>query len=199
MKRVRFAAWYPIAVAASLVPATVSAQALAISFDELQGVLKGGQSVVITDNGGATTNGEFTSLSAAGLEFASVPRFGFGVPERRMLAEGAVSQIGVADSLQNGFSIGVAVGVGAGLALVAASYSGGGGDVTTGQYAGLFGLLGGAGGGLVGAAVDASLKAVVYRTSPPQGSLTLSPLVGKPNKACSPHSGSDESCGTVVR
>ena len=94
---------------ALLLVAPVRAQQVATSFEELQALVKPGDTIYVTDTGGVTIKGKLAGLSASALELrvrrdASVPPLG--------LSERNVNHIVVErfDSLWNGTLIGLAVG-----------------------------------------------------------------------------------------
>jgi hypothetical protein len=91
-------------VAVALFPGDVRAQTVARSFEELQAILKVGQTVVITDDGGRQTKGRLTDLSPSVLVVST--------PNTRTFAEGTVAEIRSPDSLSNGVLIGAAIGAG---------------------------------------------------------------------------------------
>ena len=101
----------------------VSAQDIATSFEQLQGLVKPGDTVDVTDASGRRTKGKLGELSATSLELLVRQTQSDGsekwVPKARF-SEGEVRQITRErrDSLRNGSLIGLAVGGGLALALV---------------------------------------------------------------------------------
>jgi hypothetical protein len=91
-------------VAVALFPGDVQAQTVARSFEELQPILKVGQTVVVTDDSGRQTKGRLTDLSPSALVVST--------PIKRTFAEGTVAEIRFSDSLSNGMLIGAAIGAG---------------------------------------------------------------------------------------
>jgi hypothetical protein len=80
----------------------VGAQAVAQTFDELQGMLKVGQTVYVMDETGRQTKGKVAGVSASALTML--------VPEKRTFTEGTVTRINRADAVWNGALIGLGVG-----------------------------------------------------------------------------------------
>jgi hypothetical protein len=163
--------WSTLAVFVILSPSPAPAQTIANSFEELQTVLKKGQTVIVTDASGQRVKGKVADVSPSSLVVL--------IPEARTFAEGTVTEIrAAADSLRNGALIGVGVGVGAGVAVILAKCDNG----PDCSYA----LKVGAGYAGIGAAIGAGIDALVnkagrvlYRSRQQTRSLTLSPLLGK--------------------
>jgi hypothetical protein len=100
----------PLLVSMSLLlAAPLRAQEVATSFEELRRLVKPGDTIYVTDTGGATIKGKLAGLSAASLEIR-VQRDALAPPLR--LPEGDVNHIVLerSDSLWNGTLIGLAVG-----------------------------------------------------------------------------------------
>lgn len=91
-------------VAVALFPGDVRAQTVARSFEELQSILRVGQTVVVTDGSGRQTKGRLTDVSPSALVVST--------PDTRTFAEGTVAEIRSPDSLSNGVLIGAAFGAG---------------------------------------------------------------------------------------
>lgn len=91
-----------LVAAVALFPTSVGAQTVAQSFDELQGMVKVGQIVFVTDETGRLTKGKIAHLSASSLTVLA--------PEKRTFGEGTVTQINRADAVWNGALIGLGVG-----------------------------------------------------------------------------------------
>jgi hypothetical protein len=91
-------------VAVALFPGDARAQTVARSFEELQPILKVGQTVVVTDDSGRQTKGRLTDVSPSALVVST--------PDTRTFAEGTVAEIRSPDSLSNGVLIGAAIGAG---------------------------------------------------------------------------------------
>ena len=91
-----------LAAAVALFPTSVGAQTVAQSFDELQGTVKVGQIVFVTDESGRLTKGKVADLSASSLTVLA--------PEKRTFGESTVTRINRADGVWNGALIGLGVG-----------------------------------------------------------------------------------------
>jgi hypothetical protein len=161
--------WSTLAVFGILGAGPASAQTIANSFEELQTVLKKGQTVVVTDASGQRVKGKVSDLSASSLVVV--------IPEARTFAEGTVTEIrSPAGSSRKGARIGGGVGAGLGAAVILAKCRNG----PDCSYA----LKVGAGYAGIGAAIGAGIGAlnnagrVVYRSRQHARSLMLSPLLG---------------------
>jgi len=101
--------------AVALFPTSVGAQTVAQSFDELQGMLKVGQIVFVTDETGRLIQGKVGDLSASSVTMLA--------PEKRTFGEGTVTRINRADAVWNGalFGLGVRAIPGRGLVLFTAT------------------------------------------------------------------------------
>ena len=99
----------PLLVSMSLLWAPLRAQEVATSFEELRRLVKPGDTIHVTETGGATIKGKLAGLSAASLELR-VQRDALSPPLG--LSERDVNHIVVErfDSLWNGMLIGLAVG-----------------------------------------------------------------------------------------
>jgi hypothetical protein len=107
----------PIALAGVLVPAIALAQPAVPSFDQLQHVLRVGQTVVIEGTDGETRKGLVAALSPDSITVdVEATRDGPGF--RRELAASAVNRVSRRDSIEQGLLIGVAAGMGATWGLV---------------------------------------------------------------------------------
>lgn len=96
--------WRTLAVFVILAPSPAPAQTIANSFEELQAVLKKGQTVIVTDASGQRVKGKVADVSPSSLVVL--------IPEARTFAEGIVTEIrAAADSLRNGALIGVESGL----------------------------------------------------------------------------------------
>jgi len=142
---------------------SASAQTVATSFEELERILRTGQTVEVVDAGGQRTRGKIAELAGASLVVL--------VPATRTFTEADVVEIKAIDRLWNGALIGGAVG--AGLAtwdyLVDPSEPG-----NAAVYAVAIGL-----GTAIGAGIDALVNRggrVLY-AAPPQRRTTLLSLV----------------------
>ena len=161
----RWLGGFTVAVALALYPGDVRAQTVARSFEELQSILKVGQTVVVTDDSGRQTKGRLTDVSPSALVVST--------PDTRTFAEGTVAEIRSPDSLSNGVLIGAAIG--AGLAtwdyLIDPSEPG-----NAAIFAVAIGL-----GTAIGAGIDALHKGgkVLYVSRRQRSDLTLLPVLGK--------------------
>jgi len=169
-------------------PREASAQLVATTFEELQKLVKRGDTLDVTEASGRKTKGRLGELSPSSLELLVRKTGPDGreafVPQVRQ-SELDVMQILLEhrDSLWNGVLIGAAVGAGPWLltgALAAASGSGScGSDSNVCPYVALF--TGPIGTG-IGALIDASIKrrtTVYYRASGQQSHMQVSPLLSK--------------------
>lgn len=84
-------------------PSPAPAQTVTRSFDELQQVLKLGETILITDESGRQTKGKVAGVSGASLTVLA--------PEQQIFPARSVAQIRRTDSLWNGALIGAGVGV----------------------------------------------------------------------------------------
>ena len=173
MKRHAFSLqWITAAVCVSLLASATPgrAQGIATTFEQLQLLVRSGDTVSVTDSTGREVTGRIVDLSASAITLA-VSR-----GEHREWATGDVRQIRQRrqDSLANGAVIGLAVGAGLAGAAVAAWWergdSAGGAEAAIAIYAGL-----GAG---IGTGIDAMVarRQVIYQ---PRASAAFSvgPLV----------------------
>ena len=172
-----------------MTPLETSAQVVATSFEELQSLVKPGDSIDVTDASGRKTKGRLGELSASSLELlvrktGSDARETF-VPQAR-LGERDVQQIRLErrDSLWNGTLIGFAPGAAIGMFML---FFGAGCDCYTIESRAPIALgtvlfAGGIGAG-IGAAIDASMieRRTVYFQAPSRRSsgLHVSPLLLK--------------------
>ena len=74
-----------LAVFVILAPSPAPAQTIANSFEELQTVLKKGQTVIVTDASGQRVKGKMADVSPSSLVVL--------IPEARTFAEGTVTEI----------------------------------------------------------------------------------------------------------
>jgi ABC-type Fe3+-hydroxamate transport system substrate-binding protein len=149
------------------------AQTLASSFEQLQVLVKSGDTVSVTDSAGREMSGRITSLSPSSLVLLVD-----GV--QRDLSESEVGMVRQRrqDSLGNGAKWGLGIGAGLGLAAglaIASEYS-----EARGAYIPILALVYGGIGAGVGAGMDALILSnqVIY-FKPPRSSarVTVSPLV----------------------
>jgi hypothetical protein len=158
--------WSLWAVLAILAASPAPAQTVANSFEELQQVLKKGQTVVVTDASGQRTRGKVADVSAF-----SVVVF---IPETRTFTEAMVTDIRATDSLSNGALTGAAIGTGLAMwdYLVDPSEPGNAAVFTV-----AIGL-----GTAIGACIDALVKRggrILYASPRQTRRLTISPLLAK--------------------
>lgn len=103
-------------VGAALAPSDARAQSVARSFGELQGLVRPGETVVVTDENGRELKGKLGEISASSLALLTIGGMGDGrgsqqaSPREQRLSEGAVREIRRLDGLRNGMLIGLAVG-----------------------------------------------------------------------------------------
>lgn len=162
-----------------MAPRNVGAQVVATSFEELQALVKPGDTIDVTDASGRKTKGRLGDLSASSLELLVRKTGPDGretfVPQAR-LSEGDVGQILLErrDSLWNGTLIGLAPGAALGVSLFSVGYGelGGGAFLWVGGF-----------GAAIGAAIDALIigRTTVYYRAPGQRSsgVQVSPFVSK--------------------
>src|SRR5687768_14958806 len=89
-----------------LAPTEVPAQTAATAFEELRGVLKDGQTIVVTDAGGRRTKGKVASVST------SPPSLVVLAPDARTFVPGSVGVIRAVDPVWTGAVIGGCAGFG---------------------------------------------------------------------------------------
>ena len=183
-----------IALMMFALPAMVSAQTVAATFDELHERVKSGETVYVTDDHGRTTKGRLLSVSAEALSMeADAGRVEFPVTQTDRV------RVRRRDSLKNGIFTGLAVGavIGAVLAVTEDNRSSAPCDPMSGFLCGAFddgfadgpavaaagALVGGLVGIGAGVAIDAAIKErrLVYQkaSSLPQSRLVIAPLVGR--------------------
>ena len=172
--------WWRVAMLVLLVmkaaPAA-QAQTLAGSFDQLQVLVKPGDTISVTDATGRELTGRIDSLSQSSL---SLLVWG---PARSAGERGPQDTPASSDSLANGAKWGLGIGAGLGLAAglaIASEYSEGGG-----VYIPILALVYGGIGAGVGAGMDALILSnqVIYFKSPGSvAKVTVSPLVTSERK-----------------
>ena len=165
--------WFTgLAASMALWPAGAEAQATAGSFEELGGLVKAEETVVVTDMNGRRVRG---ALSAVGKDSLSLVIDG----RTQSFARSEVSTVRLADGLGNGALIGAGVGAGAALGILAIVGSGDG-YVLSSAKVGAPLLLSGIG-ALVGVLVDRAHEGgrVVYASLGRTSRLGVSPLAGK--------------------
>ena len=154
------------------------AQTLAGSFDQLQVLVKPGDTISVTDATGRELTGRIESLSQSSLSLL-VAGARHDLPEREV----RTIRQRRSDSLANGAKWGLGIGAGLGLAgglAIASEYSEGGG-----VYIPILALVYGGIGAGVGAGLDALILSnqVIYFKSPGSvAKVTVSPLVTSERK-----------------
>jgi hypothetical protein len=154
------------------IPTAAGAQTSVQSFDQLQQVLKAGQTVVVTDTNGRETKGKVRDVSASSLVILS--------SATRTFAEPAVLIIRRTDSLANGTLIGLGIGAAVGFLGMASTYHQDTEAVYFWFYIGSW--LSPAAGAALGAIADhARGNELVYiaPTRAGAGKVTVSPLFSK--------------------
>lgn len=165
--------WFArLAATVALWPASAEAQTMARSFEELAGIVKAEETVVVTDMRGRRVKGALTAIDEDSLSLATNGR-------TQTFGRSEVSTVRVVDGLANGALIGAGAGLGAALGMLAIVGSGDG-YVLPSAKVGAPMLLSGIG-ALVGGLVDrAHERGRVLYASPGQISgLVVSPLLGK--------------------
>jgi hypothetical protein len=165
--------WFTrLAAAVALWPASAEAQTMVRSFEELMGILKAEEKVIVTDMRGRRVKGAVTAVDEDSLLLATDGR-------SQTFARSEVSTVRVADGLGNGALIGAGAGLGAALSVLAIAGSRDGYILPSAKVGAPL-LLSGIG-ALVGALVDrAHERGRVLYVSPGQTSgLAVSPLLGK--------------------
>jgi hypothetical protein len=160
---------------ALLLAPPVHAQQVAATFQELQGLIKPGETIYVTEAGGATSKGMLARLSATSLQLQVQQ----DASARSVnLSERDVNNIVVKrfDSLQNGMLIGFIAGA-APVALLGAGSSASGGEVA-GVAAG-YGGLGLVAGLLIDIFNREKVTVYVHSPSPQSARMHVSPLVSK--------------------
>jgi hypothetical protein len=155
-----------------------AAQGIARTFDQLQLLVRPGDTVSVTDDSGRETTGRIADLTATSLVFDQNG-------QQRQWREQDVVRIRQrrSDSLSNGALIGLAVGAGFGVAIVAADW-----DADADNEAGLaalaIALYGGIGAG-IGVGVDAMIQkrqVIFERRSAPPAQISLVPILSATRK-----------------
>jgi hypothetical protein len=161
--------WHGMALAATLmIPVSAHAQA-AGSFDELQRIVKIGDTVVIHGETGRETKGTLTDVSGASLVVGGVS-----------FDEAAVRRITRKDSVLNGVLLGLGGGAVGAWAFTRGNCGPAGDDPECSAIAGAVGVLAFVPSGLVvGWLIDRAINKTVFQSSVPgvQTSLAMSPIV----------------------
>ncbi|HEY7441306.1 MAG TPA: hypothetical protein VH701_02715 [Vicinamibacterales bacterium] len=172
------ASWRSIAIALllSLAAATSEAQTLAGSFEQLQVLVKPGDTISVTDSTGREVQGKVASVSPSSLALLVQGT-------RRDLSETEVRKIRQdrQDSLANGAKWGLCIGAGLGLAAGVAVASG---DGNASALIPILALVYGGLGAGVGAGLDAMVlgNQVIYFKPASSAKVTVSPLVTSDRK-----------------
>lgn len=160
--------WWRSALLCALVTViapTATAQEIAGSFEQLQVLVKPGDTVTVRDATGVETKGTIAALSPSTLALLVGGT-------RRELSENDVNTMKQrrSDSLANGAIIGLAIGAGATTALIIAVAAEDGDEVDAGLALVAIGAYGGIGAG-IGVAVDALIRKehVIFRRQPTTG------------------------------
>jgi hypothetical protein len=166
-----------LALLLSLPAATLEAQTLAGSFEQLQVLVKPGDTISVTDSTGRDVQGKVISVSPSSLALLTAGA-------RRDLSEREVKTIlqRRPDPLANGTKWGLAIGAGVGFAAAIALASGDG-HAYAPMMIGATLIYGGLGAG-VGAGLDALVQGnqVIYFKPASSARVTVSPLVTSDRK-----------------
>ncbi len=172
-----------------MVPFEANAQVVATSFRELQGLVRPGDTIEVTNTSGLKVKGRLGELTPSALELlvrktASDGREAF-VPQARM-SERDVRQIRLEhrDSVWNGAIIGAVIGAGPWLAFgTYAAAVGGGSCGSDSNVCPAVALVAGPIGAGIGALIDASKRkretVYVQPAGQPSSSLQISPVLSK--------------------
>lgn len=160
-----------------VVPLAAAAQGIANSYQELRLLVRAGDTVTVTDNGGQQVSGRITDLSASSLALMVDGR-------PRQFAESEVATISQrrGDSLANGALIGLVIGaalpaIGLVVAVNRDDYDD---DVSGGEVAAIIAVYGGLG-AAVGVGIDALItrRMVIFERRSTSGvTFAIAPLVG---------------------
>ena len=148
--------WGTLAVFVVLAPTPAPAQTVANSFEDLQRMLKKGQTVFVTDDTGRETKGKVAEVSDDSLII--------NTPAPRTFARESITRVRHTDSLKNGALIGGGIGTGLAMWDYLIDPSEPGNAVVFAVGIGL------------GAAIGAGIDALVSRGG---RALWISPLAGK--------------------
>ena len=173
--------WWRVALLVLLVMKVAPAaqgQTLASSFDQLQVLVKQGDTISVTDTTGRELRGRIETLSQSSLSlFVDGGRHDLPEREVRTIRQRR------SDSLANGAKWGLGIGAGLGLAgglAIASEYSDGGG-----VYIPILALVYGGIGAGVGAGLDAlvlSNQVIYHKPASASARVTVSPLVTSDHK-----------------
>jgi hypothetical protein len=165
--------WFTgVAAAVALLPASAEAQEMARRFEELKGIVKAEETVVVTDMNGRRIKGALTAVDEDWLSVAADGR-------TQTFARSEVTTLRVAEGLGNGALIGAGTGLGAALGILAIVGFGDGYVLPSAKVGAPF-LLTGVG-ALVGALLDRAHEGgrVLYASPGQTSGLVVSPLLGK--------------------
>jgi hypothetical protein len=149
--------WLILLAVVALGPVSAEAQTLARSFEELRGIVKAEEPVIVTDMRGRSIKGALTTVDDDSLLIVTGGR-------TQTFTRSEVNTVRVADGLGNGALIGAAAGLGAALGILAIAGSGNGYVLPLAKVGAPF-LLSGIG-ALVGVLVDRAHPGgrVLYRS-----------------------------------
>lgn len=161
-----------LAAVVALWPASADAQTLARSFEELMGIVRAEETVIVIDMRGRSVKGALSAVDKDSLSLVTGGR-------TQTFARSEVSTVRMADGLGNGALIGAGAGLGSALGILAIAGSGDGYILPSAKVGAPL-LLSGVG-ALIGALIDrAHERGRVLYVSPGQKSeLVVSPLLGK--------------------
>jgi hypothetical protein len=165
--------WFTrLAVAVALWPVSAEAQTMARSFEELRGMVKADETVIVIDTRGRRVKGALTAVNQDSLSLATDGR-------TQTFARSEVSTVRVPDGVGNGVLIGAGTGLGAALGILAILGSQDG-YVLPSAKVGAPILLSSVG-ALVGALVDRAHEGgrVLYVSPGQTSGLVVSPLLWK--------------------
>ena len=165
--------WFTgLAAVVALWPASAEAQTVARSFEELKGIVKAEETVIVTDTRGRRIKGALLAVDDDSLSLATDGR-------AQTFARSDVRTVRVADGLGNGALIGAGAGLGAALGVLAIVGSGDG-YVLPSAKAGAPLLLSGIG-ALAGVLLDRAHEGgrVLYVSPGQTAVLVVSPLLEK--------------------
>ena len=152
------------------------AQNLAGSFEQLQVLVKPGDTISVTDTTGRELKGQITSLSSSSLDLR-VQGASRALSENEITTIRQDRQDSVADGAKWGLGIGAGLGLAAGIAIAS-------GDGNASALIPILALVYGGIGAGVGAGVDALMlrNQVIYYKPSNSARLTFSPLVTRERK-----------------
>ena len=160
-----------LALAVAVWPASAEAQTTARSFEELIGMVKAEETIIVIDTSGRRVKGALTAIDQDSLSLATGGR-------TQTFARSEVSTVRVADSLGNGALIGAGTGLAAALGILAIVGSGDGYVLPSAKMGAPL-LLSGIG-VFLGALIDRGHEGgrVLYVSPVQTSGLVVSPLLG---------------------